>query len=1277
MNKRKFWAISAICLLLFSIVKSQSLSSDLTGKVTVTPPSAAAFTQYGKCPVSLFTGIPDIKVPLYNIKVDNVEVPVYLSYYARGIQPNNHAGWVGTGWNLFAGSAITRKVNSAPDESVCSGSGILNTLSGQSKNYHDGDQLGWYWKYSKLNRTDWATEAALNSYVPLFPFQGSVAPIVEDSAPDEFNFNINGISGAFFLGEDGLWKIRSNAGENIKIKEATVGSYQFNEPNCSTNNVSSTFTKFILLTSDGTQYIFGNTTSSIEFNKTGPRYDRDINNLAISWQLTKIVLPSGKIIQFFYSRRGVQYTYNPSSHVGVNTVTVSTTPASSFPFLDLSGTDGYAYTAEQYMTDFNVNIVDPVFLDYIEFPQGKLVFNSIASGETDLLESPYSSTLTVNNSSTSAQTNPGSIAVYGIVNSYYNQIVPSGTGLVNGRFPSNWIKLQSIELYDADQNKLKTVSFTYTSDANTRLFLNSVKTTGYYGNSNGVEMPPYVFTYNTTQLPPYCSRQIDHWGYYNGTPSVNPIPAYNNTTGFQTSYMNFRKPNAFYIQAGILTRIDYPTGGFTSFTYEANTFKKHAGSIPLSSTSVTLSAEEAGAGLRIKQILSQPDANSPQAAYQYYYVNDLTSNVSSGVLGMPIPSMLNYFSLTPSLKLYSTAGYSSVDYVTFSNSSFSSTSIVPNHNDDGNIVTYSKVYEKQLLDANNGVKITTFSNHDNGYANNFPDSYYWIDVNNQIKLGEYSDRSFERGLVLSEEYYDNAVIPNLVKKIVNTYNDDPARLNNYVKSVMTGQTTIGASSTQLITLPRISAVRNYIYYPFLKQSVETDYPSDHSSNIITKTTSYTYDANNRNLIKKVELNSKGEQNITYSRYAPDFNVGTGTTTDNFVLGVKYLQTNGISSSPVEIYSQKANTDGTNLRTIDATLLYYSSFFPIPLKVDASEKISPLASFTPAAINSAILTKDPTYKAKHFVDNLDLAGNILQMHKANDINISYEWGYKNEYPIVEIKNAENSLHDETTTTNATQTENVSYSPPNPSYSLQTRNFTIDYSGTVTFNLYFGSPPGTGGIGMVSYYLTGPQNKVGTLCATGNCGSYVSTISFSNMPAGNYTLELQLENFTSQNGILYFYYSYPKILTTVTSVGIKEFFFESFEENTSSSAVAGTSHSGKKYWNTSYTTNFTKPNSRNYVIQWWNLSGGKWIFNEQPFTTNVTLTGPIDDVRIFPNDALMTSYTYEPLIGMTSQTDAVGKSITYEYDSFGRLKTIRDQDNNVLKTMDYQYQQPNNQ
>ena len=65
-----------------------------------------------------------------------------------------------------------------------------------------------------------------------------------------------------------------------------------------------------------------------------------------------------------------------------------------------------------------------------------------------------------------------------------------------------------------------------------------------------------------------------------------------------------------------------------------------------------------------------------------------------------------------------------------------------------------------------------------------------------------------------------------------------------------------------------------------------------------------------------------------------------------------------------------------------------------------------------------------------------------------------------------------------------------------------------------------------------------------------------------------------------------------------------------------------------------------------------------------------------LRERPNlkDAFITSYTHKPLVGVTSITDPRGQTIFYEYDSFGRLKSIRDQNWKILEEYDYHYAQP---
>jgi YD repeat-containing protein len=74
-----------------------------------------------------------------------------------------------------------------------------------------------------------------------------------------------------------------------------------------------------------------------------------------------------------------------------------------------------------------------------------------------------------------------------------------------------------------------------------------------------------------------------------------------------------------------------------------------------------------------------------------------------------------------------------------------------------------------------------------------------------------------------------------------------------------------------------------------------------------------------------------------------------------------------------------------------------------------------------------------------------------------------------------------------------------------------------------------------------------------------------------------------------------------------------------------------------------------------------------------TSDQQLRDEINKVRTGLQKAkvFVTTYTYAPLVGITSQTDASNRTTYYEYDGLSRLKIIRDLNNNIVKAYDYQY------
>lgn len=148
-------------------------------------------------------------------------------------------------------------------------------------------------------------------------------------------------------------------------------------------------------------------------------------------------------------------------------------------------------------------------------------------------------------------------------------------------------------------------------------------------------------------------------------------------------------------------------------------------------------------------------------------------------------------------------------------------------------------------------------------------------------------------------------------------------------------------------------------------------------------------------------------------------------------------------------------------------------------------------------------------------------------------------------------------------------------------------------------------------------------------------------------------------------------YP--IAKVINAAYTEVYHENFEEPGMTGVVAG-GQTGNFSCSGDYSLNFSKPAGKMYVYSYWYYQNSKWIYSGE-----LTYTGPlvlnagekIDNVRVYPKNANMETYTYDTSLGMTSHTDANGVCTFYKYDEFGRLRLVQDMNKNILKRIEYHF------
>jgi hypothetical protein len=206
------------------------------------------------------------------------------------------------------------------------------------------------------------------------------------------------------------------------------------------------------------------------------------------------------------------------------------------------------------------------------------------------------------------------------------------------------------------------------------------------------------------------------------------------------------------------------------------------------------------------------------------------------------------------------------------------------------------------------------------------------------------------------------------------------------------------------------------------------------------------------------------------------------------------------------------------------------------------------------------------------------------------------------------------------------------------------------------------------------------------------------NFNNYDFRGSILEMQKTNDLKMSFIYDYKFLYP--IAQVTNASQNDIAYTSFESAGNggwsgiqpSKITEVNSLTGKRSYTDNFSFSKTISSANDYIVSYWSINGsysvnatsgtllrtiGNWNYYEHKVTlaANGTITitgnGTIDELRLYPATSQMVTYTYDPLVGVTSECDANSRIIFNSYDPFGRLVLVRDDNKNILKKVSYNY------
>lgn len=401
-----------------------------------------------------------------------------------------------------------------------------------------------------------------------------------DADPDFFHFNFMGISGRFHLGFDGQMFVYDT---NINPEEVKI-EITMDTPGWSMD----AFCEIIFTTADGYRYIFnsanGHDMSNLDYIQAAApgSSPQEIYFQIQTWHLSRIEAPNGRVVDFTYSRR--RETRMPR-------------PNTLFSIYEAQGHGSWTYGGNTTMSS-------------TEYYYRNALLSTIRIDGADGTEIRFSY-------SNGPQEK-----------SYANCYNTSSSEINDGGSP----RLSGIEVINGNRTISScTLSYITANSTSNMRFLQNINITG---------QGSYTMQYDGLSIyPAYNCFGIDHWGYYNNRAqdgsflNVSTLNLW--TMDENLDSLSVRTPNHVVAGTGMLTRITYPTGGYTTMEYEPHRFGKAVMRLSLLDFRPSLHSDietaECG-GFRIKRLRNYDSDHTLLNTREFRYVLSEDRESESGIL---------------------------------------------------------------------------------------------------------------------------------------------------------------------------------------------------------------------------------------------------------------------------------------------------------------------------------------------------------------------------------------------------------------------------------------------------------------------------------------------------------------------------------------------------------------------------------------------------------------------------------------------------------------------